>query len=579
MRLLRLHSSVAPQVRLLSQYLSSRAISGSRNYSSPPYPAQFDRKLQHLYSKDYLDFYQKRLAGRPRYNPFDKGSQPAYPCAEDYQRTSPAAGNVACHDVVLPRKATGSIRLRIYNSTETNHRSPVIIYFPSRGTNPLPYSNEHHAIARLTQLARATIVSVGYRISPPFPLSLHDALAAVDWVRENVPIVSLEKHSEDYSGRLVAVLGTGLGGSLAASIGISEGRESGIIGIGAWAPIADWAFDPLPGIPESALSTLPKSPSHLLEHLLEFEEDPRNPTTSVSSLSELTESQLQDLGISHKMLSAFSDLADNPFLSTENLKRLRSRYLFNPEDFTDPFVSPLYWFSSTGVNIWTALLSTIEEARFSDPENPPAWIDTLPEDLFKRGSRRGKSYPPLHLLGNLTVPMMRIISADGDILHEQTKEFVRAARTSLFPTKIKTLAELEKEESDELELRFNNDKQHGNTREVPPTILAKVLEDHLEKSKELNEDGKPKEAALPYSKHAEAYIQHETIQNAAHCFMTSVGEVNDGMEEVEKMAKWLRYIFDLEPTRTKMWKTQKQEQEAERERQLQKRRRNRASKL
>ncbi|KAF3903038.1 hypothetical protein AA313_de0204589 [Arthrobotrys entomopaga] len=569
----------------------------------PVYPPKFPDRFRPLYSQDYINFYETRISGTKRYDIFHQENSPQYPCAEDFRRDSPAAENVSCEDVILPRKATGSIRLRylsttssedqasyqsgraanfpffhvrIYQSDEINSKSPIIIYLPSRGTNPVQSTDEHHVVSLLTQITRATTIAVGYRVSPPFPLALHDALAAVDWARDKIPAVSLERFSEDYSGRLIAVLGTGLGGSLATSIGISEGRESGIIAAGAWVPVTDWAFDPLPGIPESHLCTLPKSPSALLNYLLEFEDDPANPQISLSSLLDLSNSQLKPLGLSQDYLSSLSDIADNPLLSSENLKRLRSRYLATPEDFTDPFVSPLYWFSSSGINIWTDLLAQIEQERLADPENPPAWIDKLPDDLFKRGLRRGKSYPPLHLIGQLTVPQLRIVSAEGDILHQQTKHFVHAAKSSIFPKEPKTLEELQKEESDDLEMRFNNDKLKfiGDKNSMPGIVQAAFqAEQKQDEPAPASEDGPA------YSQNADFYIHHEIVEKAGHCLITAATEIPGAMKEVQRMGIWLLQIFAAEPTRTKSWRKQKEEQEEEQQRLLPEKRSRRTARL
>ncbi|KAK6537139.1 hypothetical protein TWF694_011337 [Orbilia ellipsospora] len=575
MRLPRPLLTTVSRARILSP-IGIRVYSSSRLQSTKArqvYPSRFHERSRPFYGSDYLEFYQKRIAGKARYDIFEENSL-QYPCAKDYRRTSPVAENVSCEDVILPRKATGSICLRIYKSQGTDSKSPVIIYLPSRGTNPIRNTDEHHVISHLTRITRATTIAVGYRISPPFPLALQDALAAVDWARDNIPAVSLERFSEDYSGRLMVVLGTGLGGSLATSIGITEGRESGIIAAGAWMPVTDWAFDPLPGIPESNLSNLPKSPSSILNRLLEFEDDPTNPQISISSLAEVPDSQLEPLGVTQDILSSLSDIADNPFLSSENLKNLRSRYLATPEEFTDPFVSPLYWFSSTGVNIWTELLAQIEQERLADPENPPAWIDTLPDDLFKRGLRRGKSYPPLNLIGKLTVPQLRIVSAEGDILHQQTKDFVNAAKASMFPKKRKTLEELEKEESDELELRFNNDKLEVNNSQRP---MAEVVQAAFQAS-QTAEEPKPEDEPA-FSEHAAFYIHHEVVKKAGHCLITAATEISDAMKEVDRMGAWISQVFNVEPTRTRFWKKQKDLQEEERQRLLLEKRSRNSSKL
>ncbi|KAK6513226.1 hypothetical protein TWF506_009388 [Arthrobotrys conoides] len=500
-----------------------------------------DEDLQDVYDQEYIKFYRKNIATKAAYNPFDDiALYEQYPCETDYQQETGYA-DVSCRDYTLPRKAAGSILLRVYNSLNRTSRSPVILYFPSRGTNPLPTTYEHHVISELTKLTNSTTISVGYRVSPPFPLSLHDALAAVDWARSLLPTVSLETYCQNgYDGRLMAVLGTGIGGSIAASIGATEGRESGIIAIGAWLPIVDWAFDPLPGIPESHLSTIPRSPSLLEKY-----------------------SQADAEAIDPDLLSTYSQLADNPFLSSETLKTIRSHYLATPEDFTDPFVSPLYRFSSSGVNIWTNLISRVQSELLADPENPPAWVKSLPSTILKRGPRRLVPYPPLDLLWKLTVPMMRIVSAEGDILHQQISEYVHAARVSLFPSKLKTIEDMAKEEAKELGRTHNNDlltekpiywnsSQDKVGKAEAEQDLRKRSWDEITEVKAKNSDGPG------YTKAAEIYIQHEIIPKAGHCLITAAGEISSSIMEVKKMAEWINLVFESEPKQASRWKLQQE---------------------
>ncbi|KAK6343747.1 hypothetical protein TWF730_011336 [Orbilia blumenaviensis] len=524
---------------------------------------QVDESLADLYSGDYIRFYCQNISGRPICEPFENLNN-RYPCREDYQEASQLG--VSCHDFELPRKATGSILLRVYNASNTTSRSPVIVYLPSRETNPLSTTDEHHAISLLTKLTGATTISVGYRVSPPFPLSLHDALAAIDWVRANVPIVSLETYCKNnYDGRLMAVLGTGIGGSLAASISATEGLESGIIATGAWLPIVDWAFDPLPGIPESRLSTIPRS---------------------LARLAAYPKSQVED--IDPDILSTYSELADNPFLSSNRLEVIRSSYLAKPEDFTDPFVSPLYRFSSSGVNIWTELVSRMRSELLADPDNPPAWIRNLPDTIFKRGPRRPISYPPLHLIYKLTVPMMRIVSAEGDILHRQITEYVHAARSSIFPSEKKTIEERQEEETREL------GKTHNNEIEAPDVFVgwditdmsfSEYEDERGQGEKVMVESRPPYDSSMPgipemdkendkgetqikdnmafieqpkYAKGAEKYIQYDVIPKAGHCLITGATQLTDGIEEIKRMAAWLEWVFALGPNQAQEWKEQQE---------------------
>ncbi|KAF3942443.1 hypothetical protein ABW19_dt0208189 [Dactylella cylindrospora] len=510
----------------------SRRNQTTQTADSQLYLADFPKNLNKAYRPEYIRFYENHIGGKLRYG-FSKASQSrGYPCKEDYVRTSSLARDVNCHDVWLPRKATGNILLRIYESAHTTSESPVVLYFPSRGTSPISATAEHDLIAYLTSLLCSTTIVVGYRISPPFPTSLHDCLAAVDWVRSNIPTVKLEDYAERFQGRLLATLGAGIGGGLAASIGITEGRESGIIATGAWTPIVDWGFDPLPGIPSSDLSTLPKSPAELQGRLSEWGE--------YRPYHEIDRDVLLQIGLTENVLSEYNDIADNPFLSTADLAALRARYICTAEDFVDPFVSPLYWFKSSGVNIWTRVLSMINDEMFADPYNPPKWIENMPDEVFHRGYRKTKAYPPLDFAANLTIPMMRIVSAGSDILSAQTSEFVTAARTSIFPIKPKTPSERKREEEGEIVPKYDDQAGRWVMGEINPAM---------------NADWKMPEEGAEYKPAAEKYIAHEIIDKAGHCMITAPpAEIGDGIKEVEKMAAWLERVFEGEPARSSQWR-------------------------
>jgi len=358
-------------------------------------------------------------------------------------------------------------------------------------------------------------VSVSYRLAPehPFPTAVHDALAALDWVKRNL---------SDKMVRPIAVTGASAGGGLAAMIGVTEGIEKGIKAVGIWVPITDWTFDPVPFTESSSYSSLPKSLRWARELLLEYGE--------MRGLEELPDELRQQLGIEfdEDELEKYDDIADTPFLSVSKMEWFRNQYLPNCENWMDPFASPLLFFKHPGVDTALPWKDPYGSSRYKTPEQQLA-----DDEQERRGRlpRRMKAYPPTSALP-LTVPPMRIVVAGGDVLKKQGEEFGIAVRASLFPQNGRHI-----KEDDDVKPRNENIEEYAH---VDTYGGGERLDTRFETvEQELERD-------VAYRPEAEEYIQIEVVEGAAHSLVSAAGENELGRLEVKKMAEWITDIFSGE---------------------------------
>jgi acetyl esterase/lipase len=112
------------------------------------------------------------------------------------------------------------------------------------------------------------VVTIHPRWSPthPFPIPLHDTLAAYDWITQNLltPLpVSTTRSSSAPPAVPILVYGTGLGGTLATSLALTESRPAQNPTVSAFAvheTVFDWtgivASAPPPSFPASTLHGL-----------------------------------------------------------------------------------------------------------------------------------------------------------------------------------------------------------------------------------------------------------------------------------------------------------------------------------
>lgn len=309
--------------------------------------------------------------------------------------------------------------------------------------------------------------------------------------------------------RPIAVTGTSAGGGLAAMVAVTEGVGKGVKAAGIWVPITDWTFDPVPFTEPSPYSSLPKSLKWARTLLLEYGE--------TRSLEELPDEMKQQLGVELEEddWEKYEDVADTPFLSVKEMEWFRSQYLPNCETWVDPFASPLLFFKHPGVDTSLPSKNPFASSRYSTPEEQEAEDE---EERRGRSPRRMKAYPPTSALP-LTVPPMRIVVADGDVLKNQGEEFGIAVRASLFPQDGK-----HRKDDDERDMSENLENGHvdnfGYGGERLDTRFE-TLEQELERD-------------VAYRPEAEEYIQIEVVKGAAHNLVSAAGENDLGKQEVKK---------------------------------------------
>ncbi|KAL8966340.1 MAG: hypothetical protein Q9197_006037 [Variospora fuerteventurae] len=125
-----------------------------------------------------------------------------------------------------------------------SHYTPIILYLPSglpphASTKPPPH---HDPLNTLSLAAHATVVHIGYRLSPqtPYPKPIHDLLASYDWVLTHLLPTII---SPTTTAPQIGICGEHAGGSLAATLALTEchtHKRGGIAAAALGNPIVDW---------------------------------------------------------------------------------------------------------------------------------------------------------------------------------------------------------------------------------------------------------------------------------------------------------------------------------------------------
>ena len=139
-----------------------------------------------------------------------------------FARLRPAVeGACTTRDFALPAQGGGDIPARLYLPAGGGDDAPVVLYFHGGGhvVGAIETSDD---IARRTALqSGAAVVSVGYRKAPEhrFPIAVHDAWDALNWVAANGAELGLD------ASRL-AVMGESAGANL-ATVAALMARDAG----------------------------------------------------------------------------------------------------------------------------------------------------------------------------------------------------------------------------------------------------------------------------------------------------------------------------------------------------------------
>lgn len=312
----------------------------------------------------------------------------------------------------------------------------MLIFLP-RG--PFLHNLAHEAAALSILRARLPyiIVKINYRLSQAknFPTPIHDTLAGYDWIVKNLLLkqgISCPGRSDRVSH--VAVCGELIGGGLATMLALTECRigQLGIVSAAINNPIVDW---PNIGLDEKAVN-------------------------GINTAETLTGSAGQ-------------------------LARLRSQLFRRPEQFFDPFASPLLFFRAASQNIPVAApdapLDDLEHLAYLEREehhrqqldldvagglHPLSPAEKPPRKVSKR-------YPRAAL--SLRLPSFYISAGVGSLFNGQSAELsqqlershLRQAASSSFGSKVWTDEELD---------QFNGDTERQALEEIKGKVRFRLYE-------------------------------------------------------------------------------------------------------
>ena len=177
---------------------------------------------------------------------------------------------------------------------------------------------ETTSLTALALAANATIVQLNYRLSKAikYPTPIHDTLAGYDWI-----IKHLVEGINANSSRHIGVCGELFGGSLASMLALTEchTHKVGVKAAIVCNPITDWtAMYPVTSGSVLSLSMVDENPPK------------RKRVSKPSSWVSFTESSS---------------------ISTANLLKARSNFFRLPEDYFDPFASPLLYFRTPSSDV------------------------------------------------------------------------------------------------------------------------------------------------------------------------------------------------------------------------------------
>lgn len=141
----------------------------------------------------------------------------------------------AVTDTTSPGRG-GPIPVRVYLPDVTAEAHPVIVYLHGGGWTLGSVDGVDAYCRRLSRLAAAAVVSVGYRLAPehPYPAALHDCVDVYAWIDSAATPFPLDPQR-------VALAGDSAGGNLALAVSLAR-RDDGLVGPAALA-VAYPAFD------------------------------------------------------------------------------------------------------------------------------------------------------------------------------------------------------------------------------------------------------------------------------------------------------------------------------------------------
>lgn len=228
-------------------------------------------------------------------------------------------------------------------------------------------------------------------------------LAGYDWILKNV-VHGFAAHNGWQNTADVpnlSVCGELMGGSLASMLALTECHtlKPGIGAAVVGNPVTDWTFSG-PGIQlgEENSSIEPRKR--------------KSQSKKESKLDSWTE---------------FSNHTDG--VSAQALLSARDMLFSKPENWFDPFASPLLFFrtSTSDVSFDEPLIESIDSSTHYDPNEPSSAPDASQPPIRRRKAHR--RYPPVG--SDLKLPAMRIEVGEKNVLRDQGVEFAQLMRRSI----------------------------------------------------------------------------------------------------------------------------------------------------
>ena len=278
--------------------------------------------------------------------------------------------------------------------------SSVVAYLPP---GPPRGHEEYDAsiLSVLRSILVCTLVRINYRLGREhkYPTPVHDVLAGYDWILENLlPKRSISRVGRSDTVGKVAVCGEHIGGGLATALALTECRTDrpAIVAAAVNNALVDWV-----------------------------------------SLAETT-----DTPAKRRLPKSASSIVDGSDQELQTLLQLRQELFAKPENYFDPFASPMLFFRSAGTTVPPALatvpiddldqLSEFEREAIHRQELAATGDlrdHTTPDAKSTMAQRRASRRFPSKALG-LRLPQFHISAGHHSPLRDQIHELTSALHQS-----------------------------------------------------------------------------------------------------------------------------------------------------
>ena len=284
----------------------------------------------------------------------------------------------------------------IHHPPSPSPTSPAIIYLPRGPLLATPAPPPAPRLATLATAANVTVVAVNYRLDPArrYPLPVHDVAAGYDWVVRHLVRGDNGHRDLDKAFGRVGLCGELIGGSLAAALALTEchTRRAGVRAAVLGNPVADWTAM----CPVAAPGT----------------------AAGGASRARTTTTRKRKAAATAPAKSSWEAFAPSPALPSAAVLRARNACFAAPEDYFDPFASPLLFFKTAATEV-PPRVDPIDEVF-------AAWDLSLRAFEKKRRSARRHPGPD----GLLRLPAARVWVGEECVLKDQGIELAQSIARS-----------------------------------------------------------------------------------------------------------------------------------------------------